>query len=404
MKSLFLYVICPLVFAASALAADYKDFSLFNESPTGFEYDLDTNSFLVDSLIIFERGYSELWKATGVQAVHMQGEIQALAQDGIIHLINNACGGFVAPKGVDSVFYKDNLLVASAGEYNYFYYLSECARYRQGMRHGFNMAVDDPLVCEAGFNTRTITNAHSGKIIYRDNPQNMNAAIYAGNRSCYFIDTMGKIDRFDGKEMMSVSYVDAFVGVTTTDSGFSGFSGSEYFNMTIMQTGNLFDFESLPSSGNCFLADGSRSIFCEAYFEKSFSEKAGTAESVMIGGENIYILSDGVLYAYSKNIDWVKSFKLFYKEPSVCMDDVGLYFTGVVGEVYYFAPGDYWPQEVDAVPAKCSPAGFYRDGAVFDKTGDFVWRYAELIRQNGEKLIYKHVWADRIYYISKVGE
>ena len=403
MKTL-LSAICVLIFTIPAFAADYKDFSVMNESPLSFEYELDIDSLFPGSLIIFERGYPELWEATDVRAVHMQGEIKALIQGGIAHLANNACGGFVAPAGTDNVFYKDNLLVVSANDYNYFYYLSECARYRQGARYGSLIAVVDPLVCEADAQSRTITNAHSGRMLYHDEPKQMSVAIYADEGACYFMDADGTIDRFDGKEMSYVSYVDSLVRATPTDAGFSGFSGTDYFNVTVMQTGILLEFMELPSDGNCFLADGSRSVFCEAYFEESFSEKANAAESVMIGEENIYTLTRGILSAYSGKADWIKSFMVSYKEPSVCSDNAGLYFTGVKGEVYHFEPDSRLPQEIEALPENCTPGGFYRDGAIFDKSGSFVWRYAELIRQSGGRAIYKHATADRIFYISKVGE
>ena len=163
---------------------------------------------------------------------------------------------------------------------------------------------------------------------------------------------------------------------------------------------NLYD---LPESGLCMPADGSAEPFCAAYFEPEFIDTALKAERITLTNDLILLKTGDQLAAYGQESGWVKELITRYMLPDPCVFRDALYYNDILGgewQIDLNRMSD--PLRVSYTPASCDhDDAYYEDGVIFLSDGTFVYRYAELARQEGDKKLYRHKDGETIFYFNE---
>ncbi len=398
-----------LAATAAVVYADFKDYrGLMREfSPYSFESTADLSALYPGSVIIFSKGQPLLWEASGIGDYKVTGgEISAIAQNGLASLPNGQCGGLLVPENTESIIYKDDIMVASTPDIHYSYYVPDCARYSESPREGSYIDTAGGLLCEASYTDRIIRNAYTGEEIYRDRPDSPTQAIYGINGSCYYLQRNGNIDTFGGAmpRMESFSYMEGMVYAATYEHGFSGFTKKGYFTLKISSWGAAeFNFLDLPDNGLCMPAYDSAEPFCEARFAPGFVDTALKAERITLTNDAVILKTGDKMTAYGREDSWIKELVTRYALPAPCVLRDALYYRDVLGDEWQINLNTMEdPVRVSFIPASCDPAGaYYKDGAIFMSDGAFVYRYAELARQQGGRQLYRTQKNSKMLYFNE---
>ncbi|MDR2885135.1 MAG: hypothetical protein LBV09_08505 [Deferribacteraceae bacterium] len=409
MRRLTTLTILALLLFAMAVEADFIDYrSLIRDvTPEEFESSISLSSQYPYSVTILSRVHALLWEATGVKDLHLSdGNPDAILQNDIVYLAENACGGIVSPVGGEMAFTSDDTLIVSTATKHYLYSISDCAQYNNIARYGDMLAVAEtatPYLCEASPAERIVRDLNTGMELYRDTPNSHTVATYGDANGCYFIQRDGSVDKFTVRDegLVPFTYVDDLVlSATAHDTGFAGFSRLGYFVMNVSEVGGVdVQYSAIPD-GYCTDAEYSTEPICSTKLDSEVAEELFRSTKRATSADTIYLLADDTLSAYDKELSWRKEIAMTYELPAPCVDGDNLYFNDLFGEIFrvniydgktLYSEADY-PEYCDSGVVR------YQDGAIL-MNNYMVYRFAEPLLTEGRRTVYKRVEsADRVLY------
>ncbi|MDR0454170.1 MAG: hypothetical protein LBH05_05105 [Deferribacteraceae bacterium] len=405
-------LLAAFTFAVTSSALVYANFVDHREfihdiTPYSFENTADLSALYPGSVTIFSKGQKLLWEASGIEDYKiLDGEIAAITQNGVANLPHNLCGGLIVPDSTESIIYKNDLMVVSSYYVHNIYYVPDCAMYNQIPREGSYFDIAGRFLCEASYTDRVVRNIYNGAEIYRDQPRSPVQAVYGIGDVCYFIQSNGEIDAFNGASSLiePFSYIYDLLYASSYQHGFSGFTKKSFFTVKITPHKAFeFNFYDLPQSGFCVPAYDSEEPFCSAYFEHGFTDMALKAERITLTYDSVLLKTGNKVAAYSRESGWTKELVTRYSLPKPCVFKDALYYRDPLGDEWQIDLNSMKdPVRVSYIPAGCNTGeAYYKDGGIYLSGGAFVYRYAELARHEGDKKLYRHKVDGGILYFNK---